>query len=173
MTEEKNSRVRLGEEHEFIGKRAWDPETDGFGKHSYFHVDPETVNPEDYARNLRGEEQHFGDVREFNSADNEKHPDNDVTVDDLSRPGTVVEVDRGEGDELTGEWEVVGLPTTHEGKIRAAMKKKNLPTVSLRYVDMVELGCVVDKENLFQQVATKLVSRPRLGKKQRERLTKK
>lgn len=60
-------------------KAAWDPETMGFGKHSYRQLDVDTANAEDFAVDLRGEQQHRGDVREYNSANNEMHDGNSLT----------------------------------------------------------------------------------------------
>jgi len=104
------ARKHEGEGYQFKGKTAFDPEKHGYGKHKYFTIDPDTINPEDYARSMRGEETHFGDVREYNSAENEKHPDNNVTLDDLSRIGTVIET---EAKGFEGDWEVVALPEVH------------------------------------------------------------
>ena len=59
-----------------------------YGKGDFRVIDPDLINPEDYARNLRGDEKHFGDVREYMVGDNRPHPDTNVKLDDLMMIGT-------------------------------------------------------------------------------------
>ena len=103
--------------------KAWDPDTYGYGKHDYQHIDPGTVNPEDYAKNLRGEEEHFGDVREYNSAYNKKVEGNNVSLDDLSRMGTVIQT---EAPKLTGKHlKVVDLPRVRSPHIWTVLEDED------------------------------------------------
>lgn len=153
---------------------AWDPNTMGFGKHDYRSIDPDTVNPDDYARNLRGEEEHFGDVREYNSAENEKHPENDTDLDNLGRVGTVFET---EVEEFQGTWMVVQMPVVKAPGVwaRCARVDEDGEPVegTQTEISTVELGCTVDERNYFKQVKTKLLKKGKVDKSQRERLTKK
>lgn len=154
-------------------KTAWDPKTQGYGKHDYQKIDPATINPEDYARNLRGEEAHFGDVREYNSASNVRHPKNTVTLDDLCRVGTVIET---EAEGFEGRWMVVQMPVVHSPKSYARLARVDEvgePVEgTLVEVCTIDLGCAVDATNQFKQVRTVMIQRGRLDRTQRERLTK-
>jgi hypothetical protein len=150
-------------------RAAWDPSTSGYGKHDYRHIDPETINPSDYARDLRGEEAHFGDVREYNSADNQKHPENSTTLDDLSRIGTVIET---EADGFAGSWTVVQLPTVRAPKTFARLQRSDKPEGEVTEIDTADLGVTVTKENTFNQVKTTTTKRGKVDRTQRERLTR-
>lgn len=154
------------------GRSAWDPSTQGYGKHSYHHVDPDAVNPEEYAQNMRGEQQHFGEVREYNSAKNEKHPDNTMRLEDVARMGTIFETD-AEGYE--GQWMVVQMPEVHAPKSFALVSRvdeNKEPTGDVFKIRTDLLGLAVDENNMFLQVATKVVHKGQVGREQRERLTK-
>jgi len=152
---------------------AWDAETMGHGKHSYQHVDPAAVNPEDYAQNMRGEQTVYGDTREYNSAHNNKHPDNNMILEDLARIGTTFETS-AEGYE--GTWMVVKMPGVKAPKTYARVCRVDEAGEpledSLTDIDTSLLGCAVDGENMFRQVATKLLKKGKVDRTQRERLTK-
>lgn len=141
----------------------WDPAEgkSGYGKHEYHKIDPITVNPEDYARNLHGEEEHFGDVREYNCADNSQHPDNDMTLDWLSRIGTEFEVIDGP---YKGKWKVTALPKVSVGVLWIICGDILVPAV--------DLGVVADETNKFRQVVVKLKAHGVVDREQRIRLTK-
>ena len=89
-------------------RTAWDGDNMGYGKHSFQHVDPDAINPEEYAQSMRGEVQHLGDVREYNSAFNEKHPDNDMRLEDVARIGTVFKTD---APGFEGTWIISLMPS--------------------------------------------------------------
>jgi hypothetical protein len=152
--------------------KAW--EGYGYGKHEYRHINPDDVNVEDYARDLRGEEEHFGDVREYNSGANNKHPENNVSLDDLCRIGTVVRTD---APGLEGVWMVVQMPVVIAPKTYARLARINEAgdpiEESVQTVSCIDLGCAVDDQNLFPQVCSVIVKRGSVGREQRERLTKK
>lgn len=154
-------------------RRAWDADSMGFGKHSYRHVDPATVNPADFAKNLRGEEENFGDVRQYNSAYNEKHPENDVDLDWVTRIGTVIETD-AEGWE--GLWYISNLPVVKAPEIFCRAVKvesaKDEPSEDSKEVVIptYDLGCSVGPDNMFKQVKTKLVKRGAVDRTQRPRI---
>lgn len=154
-------------------KKAWDPNTNGYGKHDYRHIDPATINPDDYARSLRGEEEHFGDVREYNSAANNKHPENDCGLDWLGRIGTVFETDLP-GHE--GTWMVVKMPIIQSPKTFCRVARIDAEgeplEETLTTISCIELGCAVDETNHFKQVQTKLIRKGKVDRTQRERLTK-
>ena len=156
------------------GKKAWNPDTMGYGKHEYHHIDKDTVNPEDYAVSLRGEEKHFGAVRQYNSAYNEKHEENDCDLDWLGRLGTVFETN-AEGYE--GIWHITNMPVVKTPIVfcRAVKvgSKDEEPGEDGEEVTLscVELGCAVGADNLYLQVRTKLLKRGAVDRKQRLRLT--
>ncbi|GAG84264.1 unnamed protein product [marine sediment metagenome] len=126
--------------------RPWDgPSEDqcGYGKHKYREIDPSTINPEDYARTFGGDEEFYGDVREYNSAYNEKHPENKVQLDWLCRVGTVFQVFDGD---YVGKWMVADVPLVLDGEIFIVSKKVGEDTEQV-HLKAVELGVVVDKAN--------------------------
>lgn len=158
-------------------KKAWDPETMGYGKHEYRHIDPETINVEEWARDLRGEQQHHGDVREYNCAANEKHPENDAGLDWLSRPGTIFETD---APGYEGTWQVSNQPIVKSPVTYCRAKKAQLTTWQTQddwgpeqTISCIDLGCATDENNLFKQVRTKLIRKAEVNKHSREKLTKK
>lgn len=168
-------------------RKAWDGDNMGFGKHTYEAVDPDTINPADYATNLRGEEQHFGDIRQYNSAYNEKHVDNDVDLNWLGRIGTVFET-KGEG--IEGMYVVTSLPVVKAPTVFCRVVKvtpvdrvdPENPKAQYEFatedkeeilLSCTDLGVTVTAENLFLQVDTRLLKKGSVDKHQRARLTKK
>lgn len=153
-------------------RKAWDADTQGYGKHDYQAIDPAAVNPEDYAHNLRGEQQHFGDVREYNSALNKKHPETDMNLEDVARMGTIFETS-AEGSE--GQWMIVEMPrvsSPHSYARVSRVDENKEPTGETTEIRTDLLGLAVNRENLFEQVKTVIVHKGQVGREQRERLTK-
>jgi len=155
-----------------LSAKPW--EAYGHGKHDYRSIDPDTINVDDYARNLRDEEANFGDIREYNSAFNTKHPDNDLTLDALSRVGTTFET---EAKGLEGVWVVVQMPVVKSpltyarcARLDEAGEPKEGTQTTISCID---LGCAVDDKNYFLEVKSKILAKGRVGRTQRERLTKK
>jgi len=150
----------------------FDPETMGYGKHAYQHLDLDTVNVEDYAADLRGEEEHLGDVREYNSADNAKHSENNVTLDWLSRVGTIFET---EAPEHIGRWKVVNMSVVHAPQMwaRCIQVDEDNETMSgeVKLLSAVALGCCVDEDNCFMQVRTTMIKKARVDKNTMAALT--
>jgi len=147
----------------------------GFGKHTYQHLDPSNTNTEEWAKDLRGEQQHHGDVREYNTAGNEKHPENNVTLDDLSRPGTVFAT-LAEGLQDHG-WLVTNFPIVRSPATYCRAKPVDFQEESHeqlkvigpeREIALTDLGCAVGADNLFKQVKTTIVVKARVGKTQRK-----
>jgi len=147
----------------------------GHGKHDYRAIDPSTINVDDYATSLRGEEEHFGDVREYNSAFNAKHPENDTTLDALGRIGTILETEAPglEGKWIVSDMPVVRAPITYARLSRIEGENNDVVAGSEQVISCVDLGCAVDPENYFPQVRTKVLVKVRAGKDGRNRLTKK
>jgi len=150
-------------------RKAWDAETMGYGKHTYTVVDPDAINVEDFAVNMRGDEQHRGDVREENTAYNERQEDNTVTLDLLSKIGTVFTT---EAPGLDGTYIVVGMPIVRSPEVFArvslAMPVQNVQDKGPKYVakeeeviemSCVELGCAVDVGNKFRQVGGEILAK--------------
>lgn len=135
----------------------------GFGNHSWEYIDPKEV-PTD-----------FGPPdgvprRDFNAAFNRPHPETDVDIDIISRPGAVIST-TAVGFE--GEWTVVRLPKYHEGKVLAFLRRDaNSPVTE---VSMDALGVVAERfTNLYdEQVITKRISGGKANRASREALTKK
>lgn len=155
-------------------KKAWDSEKMGFDKHDYHHIDPSTINVDEFARSLRGEETHFGDIRQYNSGYNEKHEENDLDLDWLSRVGTVFTT---EAKGYEGLWKVSNMPIVHAPHIYCRAVKVEDAKDSIEGKEEVEisctsLGCSVNPENLYEQVRSKLVKKGSVAREQRERLTK-
>jgi hypothetical protein len=152
----------------------WDPETMGFNKHDYRSIDPDTVNPDDYAKNLRGEEQQFGDVRQYNSAYNQKHPENDLDLDWLGRVGTVFTT---EASGFEGIWHVTNMPVVRAPQVYCRAVKvdtpESPPSGEEVMISCTDLGIVADTDNLYPQVSSKLLKRGSVTREQRVRLTKK
>jgi len=148
-------------------RTAWDPETMGYGKHSYTIVDPDSINVEDFAIDMRGDEQHRGDVREENTAYNERPKNNTITLDLLSKIGTVFKT---KVPECPGVWMVTSMPAirTPEVFVRAtrvkSFDKENKefeldPDSEEQELSCVELGCAVDVENKFRQVEGEILAK--------------
>lgn len=155
--------------------REWDPNTMGYGKHDFRHIDPSTINPSDFARNLRGEEQHFGDVRQYNSAYNEKHPENDLDLDWLGRVGTVFET---EAEGYEGFWHVTNMPTVQAPDVFCRAVKVTDPEEDPegreeQKIPCVALGVTADIDNKYRQVKSRLMKKGAVDRTQRVRLTKK
>jgi len=153
----------------------WDPETMGHGKHTYRHINPETINPEDYARNLRGEEQHFGDIREYNAGYNEKHPENDLDLDWLGRTGTIFET---EAEGFAGLWHVTNMPAVKAPDVFCRAVKISNPDEPPEGKEEVTIPCValgvaVGQDNKYLQVKSRLLKKGAVDKAQRIKLTKK
>jgi len=159
MSKEKQPRVEY---------TAWDPGTMGYGHHEYQEIDPDTINLEDYATRFEGEQQHTGEVREYNSADNEQYPENDVDFLWMTRKGTII---RTEAAGLEGEWMVADMPTVKNRKdiyvslVRVGQEGPPENVLASR------LGIVVNRKNLFEQVKTVMVTKAKVGRKDRIRLT--
>jgi len=140
-------------------RKAWDADTMGYGKHSYRHLDPDTINVEDFARDLRGEQQHTGDVREENTAYNEQSKENSISLDMLSKIGTVF---RTFAEGWEGAWIVTGMPVVRSPavycRVRRAVKVEGIwqeeaaNASAEEQLSCVELGCAVDVGNKFRQV---------------------
>lgn len=145
-------------------RKAWDPETMGYGKHEYRHLDLDAVNVEDFARDMRGEQQHMGDVREENTAYNSQSPENDITLDLLSKIGTVFET---KVPNLEGKWMVTGLPVVRSPvvfcRVTQVVQEDGIyiAVKTAQQVEMscVELGCAVDVGNQFRQVKGKILEK--------------
>lgn len=156
-------------------KKAWDSDKMGYGKHEFHHIDPDTINVNDFARTFNGDENHFGDVRQYNSAYNEKHPDNDVDLDWLGRVGTIFTT---EAEGFEGMWYVTNMPTVRAPHVYTRCVKIEAEEDDPEGRDEVEistrdLGCIANDENLYEQVVTKLVKKGSVTREQRIKLTKK
>lgn len=155
------------------GRTAWDADAMGFGKHTYAKIDPATINPEDYAQSMRGEQTVLGDVREYNSAHNEKHPETDLRLEDLARIGTVFETDYP-GHE--GTYIVAAMPKVISPMSWAIVNKsdKDGNVIDSMPIELRSdlLGLAVDENNLFPQTRSAILKKGVVGREQRERLTK-
>jgi len=153
----------------------WDPATMGFNKHDYRSIDPDTINPNDYARNLRGEEQQFGDVRQYNSAYNEKIEGNDLDLDWLGRVGTVFET---QASGFEGIWHVTNMPVVRAPQVYCRAVKVDTPDSPPGdgeevMISCIDLGIVANTDNKYEQVLSKILKRGSVTREQRVRLTKK
>ena len=148
-------------------RKAWDPEKMGYGKHSYTHVDPDAINVADFAVNLRGEQQHRGDVREENTAYNERSENNSIPLDLLSKIGTVFET---EAEGLAGLYIVVGMPVVRSPEVFCLVSSVveldpsgdssgYEPQGEMIELSCVELGCAVDVDNKFRQVKGRILQK--------------
>jgi len=154
---------------------AWDAES-GYGKHAYRKIDPSTVNPEDYAHSLRGDEKFYGDIRERNTGANEKHPETTVDLYDLGLIGTVFNTD---APGYEGLWIVTDLFVVHAPQVwcRAARvvaeahegQEGWAQVEPAKEISATDLGVTVDEKNLFKQVRTTLVHRGMIDRNQRVR----
>lgn len=142
------------------GRKAWDPDNHGYGKHDYQHIDPDTINAADFAKSLRGEEQHFGDVRQYNSGYNEKSPENRLDLDWLSRVGTIFTT---QAPGFEGLWYVTNMPVVRSPNtfIRAVKveTKDSEPEGGEVELSCVAMGVVVNEKNLYEQVAGEIVAK--------------
>lgn len=153
---EKPKRVRI----------PFNPETMGYGKHKYEFIDPSEVDldpgPPGGVRS-----------RDFVTAYNRKHPETDMTIDLLSRPGTVFKTDALG---FEGEWVVTWMPILKEGEpfcrvLRAEEVGKGVTSLDL---SMVALGVVANRVTAMfvDTVKSAHLDGGTAGKEVRERLTK-
>lgn len=156
-------------------KTAFDPEKHGYGKHEFHFIDPETINVNDFARTFNGEENHFGDVRQYNSAYNEKHAENNVDLDWLGRVGTIFTT---EAEGFEGMWYVTNMPTVRAPHVFTRCVKINEETDNPEGGEEIEisardLGCIANDANNYEQVITRLIKKGSVTREQRIKLTKK
>jgi len=150
-------------------RKAWDPETMGYGKHSYTIVDPDSINVEDFAIDMRGDEQHRGDVREENTAYNERQEGNTITLDLLSKIGTVF---RTEAPGIEGTYMVAAMPVVRSPEVFCRVKRAILDDIDAEeameseafeeeFIELscVELGCAVDVGNKFRQIKGEILAK--------------
>jgi len=140
-------------------EKGLDPDRCGYGLHEYREIDPSTVNPEDYAKAFLDGQEFLGDVREYNCADNSKHPENKVSLDWLCRVGTAFKTD---APGLEGEWEIVDVPGVDEGMVLLCARKKDEEDWTV--IPAKDLGVVVDEMNMFRQVSLTLVRKGKVDK---------
>ena len=146
--------------------QAWNPDEYGYGKHDYRHVDPNTINVEDFAVNLRGEQKHRGDVREENTAGNEMHPENGLDLDALSKVGTIFTT---EAEQWPGVWKVVRMPAVRSPNVFTRVKQVSGGVGGFEgsykeegeeiEINCTDLGVAVGPDNLFVQVKGKLIEK--------------
>lgn len=151
-------------------RAAWEPNPNfGYGNHEYRHIDPATINLNDYARSLRGEEKHYGDVREYNTASNVKHPDTNLDLYDLGLLRTKFST---EAPGFEGEWVVVDFPKVVAPNIWTRVQREVDGELSGETVEIsiVTLGVGVNDVNLYEQVVSKLIKRGATDREQRMRL---
>jgi len=146
---------------------ALDPETMGYDNHDFRKIDPDTINPADYAHAREEGQEFFGDVREYNTAYNKKHPETDVDLYDLGLIGTTFTTE-AKGSE--GTWKVTGLYTLKDRQIYIPVLKEG-GNEEARDLGAIELGLVVEEGNVFRQVKTKLISRGMIDREQRLRVS--
>jgi len=107
-------------------------------------------------------------VREENTAYNERESENEVTLDLLSKIGTVFSTG---APGLDGMWIVTGMPVVRSPEVfcRAApaQEVQNVGDKKPSYVALeeaqelscTELGCAVDSDNKFKQVKGKILQK--------------
>lgn len=144
-----------------------DPNAMGYGKHPYRSIDPTTINPEDYARDFRGDQQHMGDVREYNCSRNEKHPENKVSFDWLCRVGTTFETD---APGWLGKWRVAEVPTTKGRRIFVRCERLDAAG-EVGVIPADELGIVEDADHMFKQVKCLMIDRGKVARETRKEVT--
>lgn len=162
-------------------KKAWQPDpAAGYGKHEYRQIDPSTVNPEHYARELRGEESYYGDVREYNTADNSKHPDTTADLYDCGLIGSKIEIHAGETPTWVGKWIMTNIPTVKapyvylraarwcEGNYASLAEEVQAFQSAQELVPAHEVGLVVGDDNLYKQVKVTLIKRGLIDREQRQ-----
>jgi len=144
-------------------RKAWDGETMGYGKHDYLHVDPDAINIEDFAQRFDGEQLHRGDVREESTAYNKQSPENSITLDLLSKIGTVF-MTYAEG--LEGMWMVTGMPVVRSPEVFCRASKcgesngeYHILDASSSELSCTDLGCAVGTGNTFKQVAGEILAK--------------
>lgn len=163
VIEEKPKRVRT----------PFDPNTMGFGKHVYEHIDPRAIDVEALTSPPGGIR-----TRDFTVAFNKKNPETNITIDLLSRRGCVFETN---APGLEGVWVVLKMPALRNAVMLVVCCRKedyDLETEDLKAlakeVSVVDLGIVPDRfSNLYRDsVITKHVEGGQAGREVRERLTK-
>jgi hypothetical protein len=145
----------------------YDRTTMGYGRHGYKHLDVSAINPADYATSMRGEEEHLGDVRQYNAAYNEPNEKMDVSIDWLCRVGTII---RTQATEWKGEWVVRGIPNLKDGVVHAVLSR-TLESDDILEISCAELGITAGTDNLYLDVETILVSKGVVGRDTREAMT--
>jgi hypothetical protein len=134
----------------------------GYGKHEYHNIDPSTINCADFAKVLNDEEVFFGDVRQYNTAYNEKNKNNTVDLDWLNRRDTIFSTN-AEG--LEGRYRVVESLLSREGTIECRCVKVDCSDSEQEVLSLncVALGCVADSYNLYKDVETSLIEKGIVG----------
>jgi len=169
-----NPFLKTADEVEHVQKRkaatksAWTPDEaqqyGAYGTGEYERIDPTTIHPEDFMESalseLKGDEKHKGEVREYLVGDNLPHPETDMKLDWLARIGTVFNTDL-EG--LEGEWVVVRMPVIRESEVftRAARRddEKKVVESTMEVISAIGLGLQVGKDHNYQQTKSTLVER--------------
>lgn len=168
---------------------SWDVDISsiGYGKHAYRKIDPDTINPEEYAVSLRGDQMFKGEVREYNSANNLK-PEGNADIDDLMVIGSIFKT---EAPEWEGTWIVTDIPRVRTPRIYIPARRCSLDE---SYKDLYQksqsfehrvlrntfdvpkgteeipaelLGLMVDENNEYVQVRTTLLKRGTLDRNMR------
>jgi len=169
-----NPFLKTADEVEHVQKRkeatksSWTPDEaqqyGAYGTGVYERIDPTTIHPEDFMESalseLKGDEKHKGEVREYLVGENEPNPETDMKLDWLARIGTVFTTDL-EG--FVGEWVVVRMPVIREHEVltRAARRddEKNIVESTMVEISAIGLGLQVGKDHHYQQTISKLVER--------------
>jgi len=144
-------------------KTAWDPEHSGYGKHAYREIDPSTINPADYAVDMRGEQEHKGEIREYDISLNKKHPENNMNLEWLCRVGTSFELDGK-------QYQVTDVPVMRDNRITIRVTLS--PTREQSEISAYDLGVVVGPDDMYKQVKCVLIQKGRVDKQTRIALTK-
>lgn len=146
-----------------MARGVYDKETSGYGKHAYREIDPTTVNPADYAVNLWGEQEHKGEIREYDVSLNKKHPQNDISLEWLCRVGTIFKFEHK-------QYTVTDVPVMREQRI--FIRATRSPTKEQVELSAYDLGVVVGPDSKYKQVKCQLSKRGRVDKTTRMMLTK-
>ena len=135
----------------------------GFGNHDWEYINPQDI-PTDFGPP--------GGVmrRDFDNAFNRAHPDTDVDLDVISRPGAVIETT---APDFFGQWIVSNLPLYHEGVVYARLMREEDGEVVKVPCHM--LGIVAERyTNLYEDtVVTKRLAGGKANRDTREALTQK
>lgn len=131
----------------------------------YLHVDPDQVNPAEWARDMGGEVTHNAEIRLVNAASNEKSEENTLIMDQLNVPETVFWTNASG---LEGNWKVVGQHKVQGAEVlyqcvKCTEEGEALdPTIV--WVSASRIGVATNAENMFEQVAARQVKRGVWGK---------